>query len=129
MTLTDIEAQVMFQTNNDFDDLPDFTPHIDDYINEGYDLLCVVVHKAHLAADGIPPLSSESDVPDLPEWLHRALADYATYMVYRNGNPQKQQRGLMYLDAFNKAKGRAMQILPDGSGDSTGEIFKHHLDP
>ena len=39
MTLKQIQDQVMFQTNNDADDLPDFLPHLHDYINEGYDLL------------------------------------------------------------------------------------------
>ena len=34
MTLSEIQEQIMFQTNNDADDLGDYTPHINDYINQ-----------------------------------------------------------------------------------------------
>lgn len=135
MTLTDIRAQIMFQTSNDADDLPDFDPHLNDYINEGYDIVVLTLYKEHLdyAAEptGKPPLVDEEDVPQLPEWLHRALADYATYLVYRNGNPQKQQRGLAYLDAFNKALGRASRLTAADIAalGGNGEVFHHHLDP
>jgi len=126
MTLEEIRAQIMFQTSNDADDLPDFDPHINDYINEGYDIALVVFEKKHLDYSDEPvdpaPLTNGEDVPVLPEWFHRALADYATWLVYRNGNPQKQQRGMAYLDAFNKALGRAKRLVGD-------ERFIHHLDP
>ena len=141
MTLQEIREQVMFQTANDADDLPDFAPHLDDYINEGYDIALLTLYKVHVdyttvnEGDPIPDyaaLTNDNDVPDLPAWLHRALVDYATWLVYRNGNPQRQQRGMAYLDAFNKALGRASRLTAEdmaniGNGD--GEVFRHHLDP
>ena len=104
MTLKLIEEQVMFQTNNDADDLGDFTPHIVDYINEGYNRLVVVWDHQHVmtGSESYPPLSAETDVPNVPEWTHRFLADWATWLIYRNGNPQKQQRGYAFREAFEK---------------------------
>jgi hypothetical protein len=32
--------------------------------------------------------------------MHRYLTDWATWLVYRNGNPQKQQRGLAFRESF-----------------------------
>ena len=104
MTLKQIEEQVMFQTNNDADDLGDFTPHIVDYINEGYDRLIVVWDHQHVSSTSTdyPSLSADTDVPKTPEWTHRFLADWATWLIYRNGNPQKQQRGYQFREAFEK---------------------------
>ena len=56
MTLQAIQEQVMFQTNNDADDLGDYTPHIDDYINEGYDRIVVVWDKNHVPSEAYPKL-------------------------------------------------------------------------
>ena len=39
MTLAEIKNLIMFQTNNDKDDLGDYLPYLMDYINEGYDRL------------------------------------------------------------------------------------------
>lgn len=102
MTLDAIKAQVMYQTNNDRDDLPDFEPHLTDYINEGYDILVMNYTDQHVASDSVdyPPLSALSDVPNLPEYTHRGLADYATFCVYRNGNAVKQNRGMAFYSAF-----------------------------
>lgn len=120
MTLAEIKNQVMFQTNNDAEDLGDYEPHINDYVNEGYDRLMSVWSKNHVpvAADR---LEMDMDEPVLPEWTHRALVDYATWLVYRNGNPQKQQRGMAYLNGFNEVlakiadEGGAEGMNPDGS--------------
>lgn len=96
----------MFQTNNDADDLGDYTPHIDSYINEGYDRVIRAWTKNHIPTEGYAMLSADSDVPNVPEWIHPALANYATWLIYRNGNPQKQQRGLYYLRAFEEVLAR-----------------------
>ena len=37
MTLAEIKDQIMFQTNNDAEDIEDYLPHVVDYINDGYD--------------------------------------------------------------------------------------------
>lgn len=102
MKLDEIKAQVMYQTNNDRDDLPDFEPHLTDYINEGYDILVMNYTDLHVASDSeeFPPLNDGEDVPRLPEYTHRGLADYATFCVYRNGNAVKQNRGMAFYSAF-----------------------------
>lgn len=150
MNLLEIQELVMFQTNNDKDDLGDFTPHLTGYVNEGYDRLLYAYDKKHLGAgpaliegpelitgpewiavpamlasaappedaDDAPqlpyaddkehlgedpaPLADADDVPQLPLWTHHAIADWATWLVYRNGNPQKQSRGFQYRAAFDE---------------------------
>lgn len=102
MTLGEIKSQVMFQTNNDDEDIVDFEPHIVDYVNDGYDRLTRVWDKVHVAsnAENYPRLEEETDTPLTPEWTHRYLADWATWLVYRNGNPQKQNRGMAFRQSF-----------------------------
>lgn len=109
MTLEEIKAQVMFQTNNDVEDLDDFEPHLNDYINEGYDRLVYSYTGAHVAAEtDYSPLAIDSDVPALPMYSHRALVDYATYLVYRNGNSVKQNRGMAFYGSFSEIESRLM---------------------
>lgn len=100
MTLSSIQEQIMFQTNNDADDLGDFTPHINDYINEGYDRIVILWDHQHVPSTDYPALVEGTDEPNLPEWLHRYIVDWATWLVYRNGNPQKQNRGMAYRQSF-----------------------------
>jgi hypothetical protein len=99
MTLAEIKDQVMFQTNNDVEDVEDYLPHLVDYINDGYDRLMNVWEKNHIPGNH-DKLEYDPDEPELPEWTHRALADWATWLIYRNGNPQKQQRGMQFRYAF-----------------------------
>lgn len=100
MTLSEIKEQIMFQTNNDADDLGDYEPHINDYVNEGYDKLVLIWDSQHVPSTDYPMLEEDDDVPNLPEWIHRAIVDWATWLIYRNGNPQKQNRGMAYRAAF-----------------------------
>lgn len=102
MTMDEIKQEIMFQSNNDFEDLDEFLPFLDGYINEGYDKMVYAWDKAHCGDAEYPALSADTDVPNLPEWTHRGLCDYGTWLVYRNGNPQKQQRGQVYLAAFEE---------------------------
>ena len=100
MTLSEIQEQIMFQTNNDADDLGDYTPHINDYINEGYDRIVIVWDNRHVPSADYPKLEQDTDVPLLPEGIHRYIADWATWLIYRNGNPQKQNRGMAFRSSF-----------------------------
>jgi uncharacterized protein YecA (UPF0149 family) len=118
MTFKEIKDQIMFQTNNDADDIEDYLPHVDDYINDGYDRLVKVWTKSHIQQEDYPRLKEDTDVPKLPEWTHRALCDWATWLVYRNGNPQKQQRGLYFRSAFEEI---VSQILSEGGADGLNE--------
>ena len=121
MTLSEIQEQVMFQTNNDADDLGDYTPHIDDYINEGYDRIVILWDNKHVPCTDYPRLESGTDEPNLPEWIHRYIADWATWLIYRNGNPQKQQRGMQFRYSFeellNKISGMGGKNGLDENGD------------
>lgn len=120
MTLDEIKYHVMFQTNNDFDDIGDFEPHIIDYINEAYDRLVNAWAKVHTKfnAEDYPRLAESMDVPKTPEWTHRYLADWATWLVYRNGNPQKQQRGYAYREAFERM---LSQVSDEGGASGVDE--------
>lgn len=118
MTLADIKAQIMFQTNNDAEDIDDYLPHVLDYINDGYDRLVKAWTKSHTPQAEYPRLAEDTDEPNLPEWTHRALCDWATWLVYRNGNPQKQQRGRAYYEMFMMV---VSQIMGEGGAAGLNE--------
>lgn len=108
MKFSEIKEAIMFQTNNDAEDLGDYLPAVDDYVNEGYGLLAEAVYGEQVARSGkYPPLSGDGDEPKLPEWLHRALCDYGTWMAYRNGNQLKQNRGYVFRQAFEQQLSKA----------------------
>lgn len=127
MTVAEIKDEVMFQTNNDADDVGDFLPSLLGYINDGYDRLVKVWTKSHTPQTDYPRLAEDTDVPNLPEWVHRYIADWATWLVYRNGNPSKQNRGLAFRNSFEEicskiaGDGGAGGINPDG----TNKQYKH----
>ena len=124
MTLSEIKYQVMFQTNNDMEDLGDFEPHIVDYINDGYDKLVKVYDNQHtgFGDTAYPRLMENEDAPLTPEWTHRYLADWATWLIYRNGNPQKQQRGYAFRESF---EGLLSRIADEGGrAGETGGPYK-----
>lgn len=112
MTFAEIKDHVMFQSNNDAEDIEDYLPHVNDYINEGYDRLVKAWSKNHIPQTDYPKLVEDTDVPQLPDWTHRAIADWATWLVYRNGNPQKQNRGMAYRYAFEEILAK----IADGGG-------------
>jgi hypothetical protein len=118
MTFGEIKNQIMFQTNNDQEDIEDYLPHVNDYINDGYDRLIRVWTKSHIPFSGYPRLENDDAVPILPEWTHRALCDWATWLVYRNGNPQKQQRGMAFRSAFEEV---LSMISDEGGKDGLNE--------
>lgn len=45
-------------------------------------------------------LEKDTDEPELPQSVHLALSDYATWRYYGNGNIAKQQRGQFYYQRF-----------------------------
>lgn len=118
MTLAEIKDQVMFQTNNDPEDIEDFLPHAEDYINDGYDRIVYIWDHQHVPCTDYPRLTEETDEPNLPEWMHRYLCDWATWLVYRNGNPQKQSRGHEFQAHFLSL---LSQIADSGGKDGLNE--------
>ena len=125
MTLSEIQEQVMFQTNNDADDLGDYTPHIDDYINEGYDRIVIIWDHKHVPCTDYPRLENGTDEPLLPEWIHRYIADWATLLIYRNGNPQKQNRGMAYRYAFEEMLSKITGEGGKGGLDENGNPIRY----
>lgn len=125
MTLAEIQEQIMFQTNNDADDLGDYTPHINDYINEGYDKIVIIWDNKHVPSDEYPRLEDAYDEPNLPEWIHRYLCDWATWLIYRNGNPQKQNRGMAFRSAFEELLARIAGAGGKAGLDENGNPIKY----
>lgn len=125
MTLAEIKNMVMFQTNNDADDLGDFLPYLETYINDGYDRLAMAFAKQHVSSDSndYTPLTHDKSEPNLPDWAHPAVADWATWLIYRNGNVQKQNRGYQYRSSFSEAEAklRGMTSAQKGLTDSTSD--------
>lgn len=124
MTLNDLKEHIMHQTNNDADDLGDYEPNIDMYINEGYDRIVVAWDSSHVPSDAYPVLEEPDDVPLLPEWMHRYIADWATWLIYRNGNPQKQQRGRAYWQSFQELLAQIASMGGKGGMNEDGSIKK-----
>ncbi len=104
MILQEIKDRVMFQTNNDAEDLGDYEPFVNGYINEGYDLLMEAYDGTHVGTgtSETNPLKNGEDEPSTPDWTHKALAAWATWCLYRNGNPAKQQRGYQFRQEFEE---------------------------
>lgn len=108
MDLSALRQQVMFQIGGDAEDVKDFLPHLNDYINEAYDRLVMAAHGRHLCPEDerFQPLSHELSQPTLPAWTHRAIADWATWLVCRNGSAQRQNRGYAFRKAFLDVESR-----------------------
>lgn len=105
MTIAEIKELAMFQIGNDAEDLADYLPYVDRYLDEGYDLLAYALAKVHPVADNEEyplPITDTALETVIPVWTHKALADYVTWCLYRNGNTNKQQRGFQFLSAFRE---------------------------
>ena len=129
MTLAEIKNMVMFQTNNDADDLGDFLPYLKNYINDGYDRLVFAFAGEHSTqdSDNYPPLNKDKEIPELPEWTHAAIADWATWLIYRNGNAQKQSRGYQFRTTFDivESKLRGMTAAEKGLSNSAASSKRY----
>ncbi len=119
MTFQEMMQRAIFQYNADWDDYEDYAPHVDAYVNDGYDQVLHALTGYHL--DDIPafPTLKEGEddqtVPKVPQWTHFPISDYATYLLYRNGNPQKQSRGQEFLRNFQQC----LQKCKDLAGSVT----------
>lgn len=122
MTVAEIKNMVMFQTNNDVDDLADYIPYLSTYIDEGYDRLVDAWTDSHADSDNedYPPLTSDKSVPATPEWTHKGIADWATWCVYRNGSAPKQSRGQAFRSAFEEL---LLKIKADGGANGKVKNF------
>lgn len=76
--------------------------------------------KERLTAVGIvvyPEMESASDVPNLPQHAHAALADYICYRYLSKGNLAKQSRAQFFQNSFYQ---QMRGIAPQASGSVTG---------
>lgn len=99
MTLLEMKNLLMIQTGNDVEDYADFSEQSLHYLNQGY-------ARAHRHWMGVEPktlLAVDTDTPEVPAQLHPAIVDWATWLLYRNGNISKQSRGLVFKDAAERA--------------------------
>jgi phosphatidylethanolamine-binding protein (PEBP) family uncharacterized protein len=103
MTVSEIKNRIMYQTGNDGEDITDHLPWVLEYVNQGYDRMLAAYVKRHVGDEEYPLLAEDEDIPKLPDWVHYALADFATWCIYRNGNTQRQQRGMRYLASYEDA--------------------------
>ena len=126
MNLLEIKQHVLFQTNNDADDLGDFLPHLTDYINEGYDKLIVAWCGEHVSDDHetYTPLRNDKSVPEVPVWTHRAIADWATWLLYRNGNAGKQNRGVLYKQSAEELFATVQGLMDSAKAVNRTEAAK-----
>lgn len=129
MNFGEIKKRVMFQTNNDADDLGDFLPHLNDYINDGYDRLVVAYAGKHVSSDSVDytPLTNDKASPALPDWTHSAIADWATWLIYRNGNIQKQNRGYQYRSTFEAIEAQLLSMTAESKGLSDTKSRKQYF--
>jgi len=129
MNLLELKNAVMHQTNNDADDLGDFMPYLLDYINEGYDRLVVAFAGQNVSMDSnvYTTLTHDKSSPNLPEWTHRAIADWATWLIYRNGNAQKQSRGYAFRNAFLEVESKLRGMTYAEKGLSASGAKKQYF--
>lgn len=108
MNLKELKITVMHQTGGDEADLPDHHPYLTDYLNDGYDRLVYASRGQHVTEDSAdhPPLKNDRSAPDLPQWAHGALADWASWLILRNGGTDSQSRGLAFRRSFENTEKR-----------------------
>ena len=100
MRFDELKRRAVYQAVSDADEVDELTPYVDQYINEGYDRMLSIAEKTE------PPLLMDEDEPALPEWMHPTIADYATFLLLRNGSPQKQSRGIQFRAAYEETVAR-----------------------
>jgi hypothetical protein len=99
-----MKMRCMAQFGADAEDLREFLPEVEGYLNAAYNIASHLKNKKFVGggADEVPRLAADTDIPDLPEWVHEYLCDYATYLIYRNGNQARQQRGIPFLTRWQE---------------------------
>lgn len=124
MMFWQMKNMVMNQTGNDLDDLSEFMPYLASYLNEGYDRLLTAWCGAHVGGEGYPELAGDSDEPPLPAWTHPVIINWATWLMYRNGNPNKQSRGYAFRDAAERGLMNIRSMGAAEKGVVTSEAVK-----
>lgn len=79
--------------------------------NAAYDELVFVLRGGHVGTgeDDEPPLRSDRDIPDIPEWCHHGICCYVTYCLLRGGGGTRAARAQWFLEAWQQTLNRARQ--------------------
>lgn len=97
MTVQQLYDMVMIQTGNDTTDITDYATEVAAYVNEGYSKL----YEKYMNTAEVVELTDADESPLLPDHMHRYIADWATWRMYMNGNPSRQQRGFAFKQSFD----------------------------
>ena len=118
MTLDELRSLTMQQLQEDVEDIDEYQPMIDEYINMGY-----MQVMNHLDATGTEDLSDPTHEPAFyPEQYHGILADYATYGVLGTGTTVRQSRAMFFYNRFLMLMQKCH--LLDADGNPIGPGFK-----
>jgi hypothetical protein len=115
MTIEALKGLVLRQLGEDVEDVEEFDDLLDVYLNQGY---IALMEKRKGSASGIDPLSDANNL--LPERVHPALADYATYRILMNGNALRQQRSQAFLSNFEDARIRLKSEKDEAAESENG---------
>jgi hypothetical protein len=100
MQLDEIKELALRQQNIDVEDVAEYDALLTAYLSQAYIDLMGVRKRGILT--GVEPLSATNNL--LPEHVHSALADYATYSMLSNGNAQKQSRAGVFYSRYVSAR-------------------------
>lgn len=100
MQLDAIKELALQQQNIDVEDVAEYDFLLSMYLSQAYYELMSVRKRGILT--GVEPLSGSNNL--LPEHVHPALADFATYKMLSNGNAQKQARAGAFYSSYLNAK-------------------------
>ena len=106
MNLQELKEQVLFQIGSDLEEMEEALPFLVRFLNDGYDRLAMVCFGRHVSMDDpvLTPLSHDRAVPAVPVWAHGAIADWASWMLYRSGGASRQSRGYVFKSAFEETE-------------------------
>lgn len=130
MTIAAIKSLVLRQLGEDVEDVAEFDDLLNVYMNQGY-LALMDKRKGGVQAwtdpetgllTGIEPLSETNNL--LPERVHPAIADYATYRILQNGNAQKQSRGQAFYANFEDVRQRLKSEKDEAAEVENGGTWK-----
>lgn len=126
MKMIEIENMAMAQAGEDPEDLSERLPYMAVWVNEGYRRL-LVARYGERGADAREMLSGNNDEPDLPEWVHGALADWGAYRLLITGSASRQGRAGAFLSAFESARMRLLSEAEAGLYDEDGRLRMRNL--
>jgi len=107
VTLEELQKQALSQIGGDQEDMGDAEPGLTRYLNEGYDRLLFAMNGMHVSDDGaFLPLRHGRAEPELPQWAHPAIADFASWRLCMGGPLARQARGAAFRQSFEQAESR-----------------------